>query len=252
MAEYENTEKVLENQLHQQFAENDNNRIGTFLSFIAGLITLLGVYGYVFANISTDTNTDTNCCNVVTFSIQVFLLLSFVTLGILCFFSILALNLGYSSRRDQFIIYRIRLKRYNNDKKEMEKIFGGIYSPFGKGCCDFIPGFYNIFYWLFFVTEIFIGIITFIKAICTNIFEIPFCLCSDKFYFYLFLSGSVFILLTLIFRCCYLGKYSKDQYKFLEQENTSKNGKHGQNDAKKNDEQEKGVPEIDPECSLPI
>jgi len=204
-AEYENSEKILENQLHQQFAENDNKRIGTFTTFLGSIIALFGYYGYVFANIKIDTNSDTNICKTLNFGIQEFLLISFVTIGILFFLSILTLNLGYSFRRDHFIINNIRVKRYKESKKDMKEIFGSIYSPFGKCCCDFLPDFYNLFYWLFFISEIFLGIITIKKVICIIISN---CNCKDIIYFILFLASFIlFFLFTIIARCCYFKKY---------------------------------------------
>jgi uncharacterized protein with PQ loop repeat len=113
----------LENQLHQQLAENDNNRISTLITFIVGIIALFGFYGYVYVY--------TNSCKHPEFNIEIFLLMSFVTIGILCFLSILTLNLGYSFRRDQLIVHVIRKNRC---KKEPErgKIFDEIYSPIKK------------------------------------------------------------------------------------------------------------------------
>jgi len=78
MTENENNEVILENHLHQQYAENDNNRIGTFTSFIVGIIALFGFYGYVFVN--------TNKREYWNFDIQEFLLMTFITIGILFFY----------------------------------------------------------------------------------------------------------------------------------------------------------------------
>jgi hypothetical protein len=198
----EKNEEELENQLHQQYAENDNSRSGVFTSFIIGIVALFGVYGYVFVNTS---ETKRDCWN---FDVQEFLLMSFVTMGILFFLAILALYLGYALRRDQFVVNRIREKRYKKETK-MKKIFGESYKPSGKCPCDFLPDYYNLFYMLFFFSEIFIHITTIIK-ICDikNDDVIQFCKYQHILYLVILLH-ILFISLTLIFRRCYYNKYKK-------------------------------------------
>jgi hypothetical protein len=195
--------EILENQLHQQLAENDNNRNSVFSSFIVGIIALFGFYGYVFVN--------TNRRKYWNFDIQEFLLMSFVTIGILFFLAILALNLGYSYRRDQFIVHNIRKERYKN-KEEMEKIFGNLYSPQNKNILDFIPNFYNLFYWLFLFSEIFILFTAILKVF--EILKINDIINNTiLFYKYYRISHIVmlfhvfFIFLTIIFRFLYYLKY---------------------------------------------
>jgi hypothetical protein len=194
MADSKDSETALEDQLHQQLSENDNNRNSIFTSFIVGIIALFGFYGYVFVNTNKRSNWN--------FDIQEFLLMSFVTIGILFFLAILALNLGYSFRRDQFIVYKIRKKRY---KTGMEKIFGKIYSPYNKNRCSFLPDYYNLFYWLFFASEVFLHITAIIKIYDTV------CICKYKCIIYIImLLHFVFIISTLILRfCCYYRKYEK-------------------------------------------
>jgi len=200
MADNENNEAVLENQLHEQYAVNDNNRIGVFTSFIVGIIALFGFYGYVFVN--------TNKRKCWNFDIQEFLLMSFITIGILFFLALLSLYLGYSLRRDHFIVNNIREKRYKKETKaEMERIFGELYSPKNKSCSDFLPDYYNLFYWLFFSSEIFLFITAILKI---SDFDNSFCnwkniLCV----FIVMLFHVIFIISTLISRKCYHNKYKE-------------------------------------------
>jgi uncharacterized protein with PQ loop repeat len=201
MEEHEKNEEELENQLHRQYAENDNSRSGVFTSFIIGIVALFGFYGYVF--VSTNNQKRWN------FDMQEFLLMSFITIGILFFLAILALNLGYSLRRDHFIVYNIRKKRYSWNKIEMKEIFGKLYKPSGKGFWEFIIDFYNLFYWLFFFFVIFIHITTIMK-IC-EIKKAGISLCEYEYTLYpVILFHILFIILTLVFRLrCYC-KYSRD------------------------------------------
>jgi len=203
MAENEDSEAMLENHLHQQYAENDNKRSSVFTSFIVGIIALFGFYGFVYVN------TNKREWN---FDIQEFLLMSFITIGILFFLAILALYYGYALRRDQFIINKIREERYKKNGTDMKKIFGDLYSPFGKKCRDFIPDFYNFFYWLFFISEIFLGIISIIKVICIVFSNNLFCDCKNIICFMLFfISLIIFIFYTLKFRCRYFDRYEEKQ-----------------------------------------
>ena len=93
MTENEYSEEILENHLHQQYAENDNNRIGVFTSFIVGIIALFGFYGYVFVN--------TNSREYWNFNLQEYLLMTFITIGIL--FSSFAIMTNSSSDNVVFI-----------------------------------------------------------------------------------------------------------------------------------------------------
>jgi len=197
MLEQMKSEETLEDQLHQQYAENDNNRIGVFTSFIIGIIALFGLYGYVFVN--------TNSREYWNFNSLEYLLMSFITIGILFFLALLALYFGYSLRRDQIIINNIRKNRYKDDEK-MKKIFKKLYNPHDKDYFNFLPDFYNLFFWLFFSSEIFLHITAILKIIEIEKSGI---LISKCIVFSFFLFHIVFIALTLIIRCCYLNKYKK-------------------------------------------
>ena len=189
-------ETTLEDNLHQQFSENDNSRTTVFTSFLMGIIALFGFYGYVFVNTYKRENWN--------FDMQEFLLMSFITIGMIFFLALLSLNYGYSFRRDQIIVDNIRKKRYNEEI--MKKIFGKIYSPLGKCFCEFIPGFYNLFYWLFFISEIFICCTTGLKIYDVSCSCIT--LCNFKILIFIIMVFHVcFIFLTIISRCLYFIKY---------------------------------------------
>jgi hypothetical protein len=201
MKENENREEILEDQLHQQYAENDNHRIGVFITFIVGIISLFGFYGYVFVY--------TNSSKHPEFNIEVFLLISFFTTGILFFLAILATYLGFSVRRDHFIVYNIRKKRYKNETV-FKEIFGVIYDPSGKDFFSFLPDLYNLFYWLFFSSEIFIYITNFIKI--NDIKNNENQLCNNIIILHIILFHFIFIMLTIIFRKIYFNKYERLEF----------------------------------------
>jgi hypothetical protein len=196
------SEETLENHLHKQYAENDNNRIGALISFTTGIIALFGFYGYVFVN--------TNRREYWNFDMQEYLLMSLITTGILFFLAILALYLGYSFRRDHLIVGNIRKERYKKNKKRMKNIFGKLYSARNKSIWNFIPDFYNLFYWLFLFSEIFIHITAILKI--SDI--INSCISFYRYYSILhivMLFHVIFIFLTIIVRFYYYYKYLKGE-----------------------------------------
>jgi hypothetical protein len=187
----------LENHLHQQYAENDNSRIGLFISFIVGLAGLFSFYGFVFINTKTR--------DTWNFSIIEYSLMTFVVIGMSFFLALLALYFGYSTRRDHFIVHNIRKKRFT--KAQMELVFGEAYYPFDKGYYNFLPDVYNLFFWLFFSFAVFLHLATYIKF-----FQIKM-LASYSFNKMLFgvtsVSLLVFISLFLVMRKFYYNKYKK-------------------------------------------
>ena len=202
-------EVELENQLHQQFAENDNKRNSVFTSFIVGIIALFGFYGFVFVN-TKNNGFSRECWN---FTLPEYLLMSFVTIGILFFLAIMALNIGYSLRRDQFIVFNIRKKRFT--EKGMKEIFGKLYSPFGKCYCNFIPDFYNLFFRLFFISEIFLFITAIIKINDFVNTVNSFFNFNDMFFIIFIMSSHViFIFLSPLLKKCYYKKYKCSECAF--------------------------------------
>ena len=144
----------LEKQLHEQYAINNNAHTSSFISFVVALLALFGALGYVYA--FTPPYGGYNHHDI--FSIDVFFLLSIVVSAILLFLACICSHLGCSQRRDNIVITRIREKcgfdtTYNNPLKKNRK--------------DFLPDYYNIFYWLFVSAQIGILILTIMKM-CAN------------------------------------------------------------------------------------
>ncbi|AFR34629.1 hypothetical protein AWR41_00740 [Riemerella anatipestifer] len=94
-------------------------------------------------------------------TLEIFFIFSCIVVILLCFLSVISLYLGYSNRRDHVIILNIRKKYFLNGK--YIEIFGELYNPKGKSFWNFIPDYFNLFYWLFFLGEIFICIFTIVK-----------------------------------------------------------------------------------------
>lgn len=156
----------LEKQLHEQYAINANQSSSTFVTFTVALFALLGFYGYAYLLVET--------MNHPFISKIDFFILFIIVEGILLFLSMIAAQLGYAQRRDQFIIDKIRKKSYTDGltftTNEYEALFSG-YNPQKslRSLRKFLPGFYNLFFWLFQVTMVCVFILTVFKALYYNL-----------------------------------------------------------------------------------
>ncbi len=92
--ETESRQFELFKQLHEQFAVNDNNKISNVITFLAAIFSVLIGYGYTFFH--------QDQMSLVVATIASHLILFFLCL--ICLF------FGYSTRRDEFITYKIRKK----------------------------------------------------------------------------------------------------------------------------------------------
>lgn len=84
-------------QLHEQYAVNDNNKTSSVISFLAAIFSIFVGYGFTYYYDKTG-----ECLVAVTIASQLMLI----------FICVLCLFFGYSTRRDQFITYKIR-EKYN-------------------------------------------------------------------------------------------------------------------------------------------
>lgn len=210
ITEKEGMQQELERQLHEQYAINNNAKVSSFVSFIVALFALFGFYGYMYANTTVDFSKNGEfVVGTNQYTLDVFFLMSFVVCGILFFLTLLSLQLGYSQRRDQIIIHRIREFSYKNADHSMTEIFGNQYNPRGKSRSEFIVGYFNLFYWLFLCGQGFVFITSIIK-IGLNIHK-PMnteCSCWGLLVFIILLLELIFVITSLHKRCCdYYSKY---------------------------------------------
>ena len=122
----------LEKQLHEQYSSNSNAHLHIFLTFTATLFVLFGTFGVVFSKTIPQGIEDSPW-----FSIENFLWLSMVVMGILCFLTCLSVFLGYAERRDQLQLFRIR------DKYGLKTVYS---TPYGRGIIYFLTGYYRLFF----------------------------------------------------------------------------------------------------------
>ena len=173
----------LEKQLHEQYAINNNEHTSSFITFVIALFALFGILGYAFAKTPSSPDNE----NII----RNFLILAPFVSGILLFLASLCVQIGYAQRRDQVIIEKFR-KEYGLE----------IYnSATGKKYWEFLPDYYNLFFWLFFTAQIVVILLTIIK----------YCDCIDMCScFTLSLSCLLQIVAAgMLFgiRCCFYRKY---------------------------------------------
>ncbi len=133
----ETKNKLLES-FHEQFSQNQNHSLETFVKLITSLIVVITGYFWVYINM----NSHNDSCIVYTFThltgayylAQIILV---VLIGI-CFSN--AINL----RRDLKVVFQIRRKFLNIT--EYDEIFGNSSFKPNKSLCDYLPGPNFVFY----------------------------------------------------------------------------------------------------------
>ena len=91
----ENPQLELEKQLHEQYAINNNANVSSFVSFLTALFVLFGFFGYTFVYTSpqfADNGKFILENNEMT--LEIFFIFSIIVVGLLCFLSLISLNLG--------------------------------------------------------------------------------------------------------------------------------------------------------------
>ncbi len=198
----EEMQQALEQQLHEQYAINNNEGIKSFVAFIAAIIALFGAFGYVFVN--TEPQCAPQGCAFFggsAFYIEAYIGIAIVTSIVLGFLADIALALGWNQRQNHWIIQRIRKKYY--DEAQMREVFGDIYKATDKTPCNFIPGIYNLLYWLFVV----------LQAVVIGVTIWQLCRVSGCCWLWVWLILIIAILMVLLWRrCChYYCKYQELQ-----------------------------------------
>ena len=125
----ENNKFELLKQLHGQFAENDNNKVTSVISFIAAIFAVFVGYGFCLYNYCFYGEKD-NLLTPLLFSI-------IASVAVLTLLAVLCLYFGYSTRRDNCFIYKIRV---------MYNVKTPYKDPFDKKFWNFLPDYYNIMF----------------------------------------------------------------------------------------------------------
>lgn len=204
MNDEENMKNKIELQLHEQYAVNNNANVNSIITFIVGIVAVLGAYGSVFINIGKYNYED----------------LAFVSVGclfVLGVISFVCIEVGARQRSEQFIIHAIRHNAYDSNPLFIDDDNKGIfipgYHPFGKRILKFVQGIFNTFW-------IVSSIIALLIASHFRFISPDVCLKR-----WVFVSFVIYCIIILSYLWCKFTKYYKLQKKFDFYNPTSDNEK---------------------------
>ncbi|MFN8289483.1 MAG: hypothetical protein U0U70_04455 [Chitinophagaceae bacterium] len=172
-----------------QFAENQNHNQRLFIQFLSSVLIVITAYAYVYTNTTSsdgtyvyktlpatvrDSSNNSQLSNpytiikidsypfssvknengaILSYSQMTLLSIYLFAQIALLILSIMILHMGYSFRRDQVTVYRIR--RVNLRDETYKNIFGGKSSMgFGKGFFEYLPNFNSILFFSICVIQI--------------------------------------------------------------------------------------------------
>lgn len=163
----------LELQLHEQYAVNNNANMGSIISFIVGVIAVLGAFGYVYLHSSL--NKAESLGSLVfsseNYRLDALILTADAAILVLAILFLLCLNRGAYQRKEQFIIHAIRWQYFQEFNKELPysdklaEIFPKGYNPYGKGKCEFVQGVFWFMMKTFMVLAVIILLLTSFKIV---------------------------------------------------------------------------------------
>lgn len=201
MSQDESIKNQLLSHLHEQYAVNDNAKSQNFISFLVSIFVLFGAYGSTAVSVLSSEQKLLGMKLEPNVVIEIFQMLTITISLILFFLSILVVNLGYSTRRDQLVIERIRRKNIEDYNTYFPN---RSFSASSKNFWNFLPDYYNLFYWAFIGAELLIMIFTYIIVGKSN--------CDLKCL--TMIIGAATILFSIFIRSCYKDKYNNFNARF--------------------------------------
>ena len=171
LAKDKEKEIKIQNSFVTQFAENQNHQQRLFIQFLSSVLVVIVAYAYVYSNTASSfgikfykyTNLDRTIYDTIYIKPLLFdsvkddsgaiisysqlSLISIYTFSqiVLLILSIMVLHMGYSFRRDQAVVNRIR--KINIGKPTYLKIFGKRnFAGYGKGYLAYLPNFNSILF----------------------------------------------------------------------------------------------------------
>lgn len=130
----------LESHLHEQYAKDNNSYFSSIVVLFVGMLAALGAYGYVFIYC--------NANNTINFSSEQLIYASMSACIVLAIIAYLSLYRGVAQRLNQFIVFAIRYKYFDEYKEKSESnkkqhIFYKGYTPFEKRGLKIVQGLYG-------------------------------------------------------------------------------------------------------------
>lgn len=195
----------IEHDIHEQFAKNMNEHVKSFISFIATIIVVFGIFFYTYQMLAPEilqNNHVCKNCNIPNFIQLDSLVWAFIiSLVVLCFLCYICFHLGWSERRDQFVIAKIRYKRY-----EKENNYDSIFKSFEPNKGDPLPNYYKYFIVFFCV----LAIIMFMMVLYRLFTIVKLCNCCKGLLAIISFLVLVVFFVFVIMKCCNISKKYKE------------------------------------------
>ncbi len=159
-------------QLHEQYAVNNNSNLGSIITIIVSLVAVFGGYGYVYLNsIPIFSNKFSYLYDKFSdaYYLDALLLAFCASIIVIAILWCLCVYQGIHQRNEQFIIDAIRHKAFGHDLNNTTYIFPKGYHPYYKEGPAIIQGIYgelvNILKWI----SILLAISVLIKVVANMI-----------------------------------------------------------------------------------
>lgn len=141
--------------LHEQFAINHNENLGSLITLFVAMLGVLGAYGAILLDAG-------NFGGHFDYEERVIITTIFADL-VLTILIIINAYQGYHVRKDQFVIHRIR-KFYGLDRLQNNDGSSVVdYTPHKKNILTYITGLYGIFAGILFSVLVFLNVVSIIS-----------------------------------------------------------------------------------------
>lgn len=208
--------KLLE-QLHEQYAINNNANLSSIVTLVTAMIVAIGYFFYVYIHSTLLFSGDFGQF----YKDGVYYLDSLLIIFVGTFFVIEALSClciyqGIAQRKEQFITHAIRTKVFGKDYLENSDVFPKKYNPFYKKETEAIQGLYGELYKLFKFTRWLLFLFIIAKLIAHVCYFYPHGELDTEGFIVISLC-SLATLVIVGFGCCYKQK-QYDSYCTREEE----------------------------------
>lgn len=204
-------------QLHEQYAVNNNASLNSIVMLITAFIASFGGYGYVFLHSSAEYDF-VMLINNGYYSIDAVFLTSMALIFVMTIIKSICAYQGIAQRREQFIIYKIRQAMSECKSCKLQNILPKNYTPFGKTKVDVVQGLYGEF-----IGIMDKSIILIIASLLIKIFQnVNKHCCSGSFSYHAVFLILVFIIFLILICCCYENYFDKQYERYRERESEYK------------------------------
>lgn len=190
----------LQSQMHEQYAENYNAHVNSFLTLLTAFFAMFGTLGYVYVH--TENVWGFSMPSEDAFTLHHYAMISIFASAVFCFFSHLCAMFGYIERRDQI------MNRYIREEYGFPVVYE---DPRRRSLFDYLPEFYMAFYVLFLLSQIVLFVVFYVR---TNVVDSCACqsFCAQNVCLYYALKAILFLMSIASWLFYYYQKLKKINY----------------------------------------